>query len=221
MTRKQPTTALGSTQKFTEIEDIIEDIVLLRGGYACLIIEVQANNFSLLSKDEQDARITAYASLLNSLSFPIQIVIRNKIVDVSSYLHLLDQETQRQTGSLTANSQLRLYRAFIEELIKVRTVLDKKFYIVIPYSPLETGGGQAAAAMLKQTKGVKQDAFISVKAALHTKADSLREQLVRLSLQTKRLDKENLVKLFFDIYNQSSLTEIQKEQPLFVQGRDR
>ena len=64
----------STTQKFTEIEDIIDNIVLLSSGNACLIIEVKATNFALLSKEEQDAKVFAYAALLNSLSFPIQIL---------------------------------------------------------------------------------------------------------------------------------------------------
>jgi len=66
------------TQQFIEITNIVDDIVILNGGNAALVIEVSATNFTLLSPEEQDAKIYAYASLLNSLSFPIQIVIRSK-----------------------------------------------------------------------------------------------------------------------------------------------
>ena len=72
--------ASGSTQRFIEVEDIQENIVMLRGGSACLVIEVQATNFALLSRDEQAGKIAAYAQLLNSLTFPIQILVRNKKV---------------------------------------------------------------------------------------------------------------------------------------------
>src|SRR6266550_3126397 len=73
----------ATTQKFTEIVDFIDNIVVLEGGAACMIIEITASNFALLSRREQDTRIFAYASLLNSLSFPIQILIRNKRIDIS------------------------------------------------------------------------------------------------------------------------------------------
>ena len=64
----------STTQKFTEIVDFADDIVLLEGGNACMIIEITASNFALLSKREQDSRIVSYAGMLNSLSFPIQIL---------------------------------------------------------------------------------------------------------------------------------------------------
>ena len=81
----------ASTQKFTEIVDFVDNTVIMEGGNACLIIEITASNFALLSKREQDSRIFSYASLLNSLSFPIQILIRNKRIDITSYLRELDE----------------------------------------------------------------------------------------------------------------------------------
>src|SRR5579872_4236805 len=78
--------AQGSTQAFTEILDIREDIVLMKGGNACLLIELQATNFALLSSEEQDAKVFGYAGLLNSLSFPVQIVIRSKQLNIMPYI---------------------------------------------------------------------------------------------------------------------------------------
>lgn len=182
----------GSTQKFTEIEDIHDDVVIFSGGNACLVVEVQSTNFSLLSSDEQHSKIAAYASFLNSLSFPIQIVIRNKKVDVSSYLKLLKQEAQKTANEKLA-AHIWLYRDFVEKLIKMNTVLDKKFYIIIAYTSLEKG-----------PTGVfhRDDFATAAKSALHTKADPLLNELSRLSLHAKVLEKESLIKLFYDIYNQ-------------------
>ncbi|MEK7502265.1 MAG: hypothetical protein AAB609_01955 [Patescibacteria group bacterium] len=179
----------ATTQKFTEIENIQEDIVILSGKNACLIIEVNATNFALLSKEEQDAKIFSYASLLNSLSFPVQIFIRSKKLDISSYLKLL--ETQgAQTQNHLLSMQIKLYRDFVKELVKVNTVLDKKFYIVIPYSYLERGVMTSADSFLNQAK-----------ASLGSKAESVLSQIARLNLRAKTLGKEELIKLFYEIYN--------------------
>ncbi len=183
----------GSTQKFTEIVDINEDIVLLTGGNACLAIEVQATNFALLSKEEQATKIASYASVLNSLTFPIQIVIRNKRVDITAYLKLLEIEAQKTQNPKLA-LQINLYREFIQEVVKVNTVLDKNFYIVIPYSPLEKSASQA----LK-----KSDQFATARAALHAKAETLLGQFARLALKAKVLDKQSLIHLFYEIYNEN------------------
>ena len=85
----------ATTQKFIEILDIVNDVVLLASGNACSIIEVQATNFALFSSEEQNVRVLSYSALLNSLSFSIQIFIRSKKIDISSYLRLLDDEYKK------------------------------------------------------------------------------------------------------------------------------
>ena len=137
---KQP--IRGSTQQFVEIEDIKDDIVLLRDGSAALVIETTAVNFGLLSESEQDATVFAYAALLNSLSFPIQIVIRSKRMDISSYVASLDEQIRSQSNE-ALRREMELYKQFVEATIKENNVLDKKFYIVIPFSRLELGIGGA------------------------------------------------------------------------------
>src|SRR3990167_8499742 len=79
----------ASTQSFIEIEDIKDDIVLMKDYSAAVVIEVSAVNFWLLSVEEQSSMIYAYAGLLNSLSFPVQVLIISKKMDVSSYLDYL------------------------------------------------------------------------------------------------------------------------------------
>jgi hypothetical protein len=195
----------ATTQKFTEIQDVLEDIVILANGNACLVIEVTATNFALLSAQEQDSKIYSYAALLNSLSFTIQILIRSKKLDITSYLKLLDQEAIKTQNPLLAE-QIRLYKDFIQELIKVNTVLDKKFYIAIPFSYLEKGVGAAVGSVNKKT--IDNAAFIqNAKTSLHSKAESLHSQLARLNLRARTLEKEELIKLFYEIYN-DTLIEI-------------
>ena len=189
----------ASTQKFIEVQDIRDDIVLLAGNTACLVIEAQASNFALLSQEEQNARVYSYASLLNSLSFSVQILIRNKRLDISQYVKLLENEIAK-TQNEKLKTYMQLYKEFVKELVKVNTVLDKKFYLIIPYSPLEKGPANA----LPQTKG-KDASFESAKTVLHTKADSLHGQLARLNLRAKTLQKDELIKLFYTIYNDDAL----------------
>jgi len=179
----------ATTQKFIEIYDVVDNVVLLTGGLAALVVEVQATNFALLSKEEQDVRVLSYSSLLNSLSFPIQIFIRSKKIDISSYLKQLDDEAAKSQNQLLKN-QIKLYKDFVQELVKVNTVLDKKFYIVLSYSSLESG------------LHVRGDNFLlSAKAKLSSKAESLHAMLHRMNLPAKTLGKDELVKLFHEIYN--------------------
>jgi hypothetical protein len=140
------------------------------------VIEVTATNFALLSAEEQDSKIYSYAALLNSLSFPVQILIRSKKLDITSYLKLLDAEANKTQNQMLAE-QIRLYKDFIQELIKVNTVLDKKFYISVPFSYLEKGIGAAAAGASKKG-AVVDSAFVqNARASLRSKAESLHSQL--------------------------------------------
>jgi len=128
----------STTQVFLEIADITDNIVVMIDGSCAVILETGAVNFGLLSKDEQDAIIYAFAAFLNSLSFPIQISIMSKQMDVSDYLNLITQEEQRQK-SAKLKEKLRSYYQYILSLVKENTVLEKRFFIVIPYSSLELG----------------------------------------------------------------------------------
>lgn len=179
----------SSTQSFTGIKEIVGDVAIFSKGSACLIFEITATNFSLLSPQEQDAKIAAFSALLNSLSYPIQIAIRSKRLDISSYLRLLDDEVLKNPNQKLAQ-QVQKYRNFVAELVKVNTILDKKFYIVLPFTHLENPGGSS------------HNFKDAARASLHSKASSLSSQLSRLNLRSRILQNEELMKLFYDIYNE-------------------
>src|ERR1700683_5193426 len=141
----------ATTQKFTEIVDFADDIVILDGANACMIIEITASNFALLSKREQDSRIFSYAGMLNSLSFPIQILIRNRRMDISSYIHELDDMVNTTKNQQLA-AYIEYYSAFVKEMVTVNVVLNKSFYIIVPFSSLEMGvTGATQTQQKKQT----------------------------------------------------------------------
>lgn len=188
----------SSTQKFTEIVDIVDTIVIFEGGYACTVIEITATNFALLSRQEQDAKIYGYASLLNSLSFPIQILIRNKRVDITSYLKALDQATI-DTKNRLLKQQIVLYKDFINQLVTVNVILNKSFYIVISYSSLEGGLGSVTSG--SKSTGTHSSFIDAAKKTLASKADNVRTQINQLAANVKILEKEDLIRLFYDIYN--------------------
>jgi hypothetical protein len=200
----------ATTQKFTEIVDFADDIVILEGGNACMIIEITASNFALLSKREQDSRIFSYAGLLNSLSFPIQILIRNRRMDISQYIHELE-EVIKNTKNPQLKTYVEYYSGFVKEMVTVNVVLNKSFYIVVPYSSLEMG---VAGATQTQQKGQAQvDSFaVTARKALQNKANSLLGQLQKFATSAKVLEKEDLIKLYYEIYNEDTEIDITQMQ---------
>lgn len=202
----------ATTQKFTEIVDIVDNIAIFAGGNAALVIEITASNFTLLSKKEQDARIYSYAALLNSLTFPIQIIVRNKRMDISSYIKDLE-EAERMTKNELLSQHIKLYREFVREMVRVNIVLNKAFYIVIPFSSLEAG-----LSGVKQTYGKNEsEKYALVEAAKKTllsKAESLHAQLAKLAISSRTLEKEELIKLYYDIFNDSPIQASQAEMDI-------
>lgn len=194
-----------STQKFTEIVDVDHDIVLFRDGSAALVIATTAVNFGLLSEKEQDAIIYSYAGLLNSLSFPIQILIQTKHKDISAYLKLLEDQESRQTNPKLTHS-IHGYRLFVASMVKEKDVLDKKFYIVIPFSSIELGVSSSILFSPKKSGLPYEKSYIFEKAqmVLAPKKDQIVRLLARVGLKATQLSSDALVKLFFSMYNPGS-----------------
>ncbi len=192
----------SSTQVFTEIEDINHDIAVFVDGSAALVLSTSAVNFGLLSEKEQEAIMYAYAGLLNSLSFPIQILIRSQHKDVTAYLKSLqDREDNQKSPKLRQN--IHSYRLFVEATVKEKEVLDKNFYIVIPFSRLELGvGAKVLFGGKKQGLPYALD-YIYEKSvtALAPKRDHIIRLLGRVGLRASQLTTEQLVKFFFLTYN--------------------
>lgn len=192
----------STTQRFTEIETIDKDMVMYIDGSSSVVISTTAVNFGLLSEREQDAIITAYAGLLNSLSFPIEVLIRTQHKDVTAYLRLLEDQERKQTHPKLQKS-IHDYRLFVAATVKEKDVLDKKFYIVIPFSSLELG---ASASVLfgSKKKGLPfERSYIFERAltVLNPKRDHILRLLNRVGLRAYQLKNEQLARLFFTIYN--------------------
>lgn len=213
----------ASTQDFLEIDDIDNDLLILRGGGAAIVIETSAVNFGLLSEEEQDALIYAYAAFLNSLSFPLQIVIKSEKMDISSYLTEIINEENRQIN-LTIKNQLKKYHQFILSVVKENKVLEKKFYFVIPFSPLELGAKSAIPSLSgKKTPSYSKEYIISrAKASLLPRKDHVLRQMARIGLRGRQLNSQELVELFYDIFNpgvaKASLGEVKGYTKPLVEG---
>lgn len=202
------------TQDHLPIADILDDIILTKEGGAALVLKTSSVNFSLLSEQEQEALTYAYAALLNSLSFPIQILIRSHRKDISSYLeYLAEQETKQTNPKLKALMQS--YRNFVIHTVKKKNVLEKEFYIVIPFSTLELGMNPLSFFNLfspVKTKKIpypKEYVVKKAKITLYPKRDHLIRQTGRLGIKIQQLTTDELKEFFAEIY-MSKKTEEEK-----------
>ena len=192
----------SSSQVFTEIETVDRDIAMFIDGSCVMVLATTAVNFGLLSEKEQDAMISAYAGLLNSLSFPIQLIIRTQHKDVTAYLRLLEDQERKQKNPKLSKS-IHDYRMFVAATVKEKDVLDKKFFIVLPFSSLELGTSTSVFFGSK-AKGLpypKSFIFERALTVLNPKRDQIIRLLGRVGLQAKQLTTEQLIQLFFSTYN--------------------
>lgn len=197
----------SSTQSHLDIQTITNDLVVLKDGSVCLILEVSSINFGLLSEIEQEATIYAYAQLLNSLTFPIQIVIASKQKDISDYLALLDRQLEKTSAPLIRD-QLAKYREFVRSVVRQGNVLDKKFYISLPFSSLELGVASSLVSLSKRQKAPPRplaDIVARATTVLSPKRDHLIRLLTRIGLRAQQLTSAELLQLFYDFYNRSHL----------------
>lgn len=197
----------STTQDYLDIEDIAGDIVILKDGSAAIIVEVSALNFGLLSEKEQDATIYAYGQLLNSLTFSIQIVMVSKQKDVTDYIKILDDQLAKTTA-VKIQQQLVKYRDFVKAVVRQGNVLDKKFYVAIPFSSLELGVGSTLTSLTKKRQGLprsKQQILERAITQLAPKRDHLMRLLARIGLRARQLTNPQLLQLFFDFYNRDHL----------------
>lgn len=199
-----PDTPLTSTtQDAMPIADLVDNLVLFKDGGAALVLESTSLNFGLLSEGEQEAVIVAYAALINSLSFYTQIMIRTQRKDVSKYLSYLDESIQNFKNPKLAAIAAG-YKTFISETIQKKKVLEKRFYIVVPFSSVELGVTTSLKGLgRKQTALPYTKSYMLKKAkiSLYPKRDHLIRQAGRLGLFLRQLENEELIRLYHTIYN--------------------
>src|SRR3989344_170650 len=137
---------VSTSQDHLPIADITNDVLVYKDGGAALVMESTSLNFGLLSEKEQAAVIAAYAAMINSLSFSVQIVVRTQRKDISSYIGYLDEQAKKITHPLLAKL-MQEYRGFIQESVKKKNVLGKRFFVVLYLSPLELGVSNSFASV--------------------------------------------------------------------------
>jgi len=197
----------ASTQDHLAIKDIRDDLVINKNGSVAMVIQTSAINFDLLAEYEQDSKILAFAGLLNSLNFRIQIMIRTKRIDITNYITYL-QSQEKQAMSEGLKKQLNIYTRFVKNLIVQNNVLDKSFFIVVPY---HSGSIVPSSTLIKGKKSkeeeeknlnIQTDQLIEkAKIFLFPKRDHILKQLNRMGLGGKQLTTKELITEFYTIYN--------------------
>ncbi len=200
----------SSTQKYVDIKEIKDDVIVLKNGSLRAILLVSSINFDLKSGEEQEAIISQYQNFLNSLDFPIQIVISSRKFNVKPYLNLLEKNEAQQDNELL-KFQIHEYENFIKSLIKVSNIVSKFFYIVVPFYPVESkeqGPMEKIIAMFnpRQVVEEKEILFETYKNQLWQRVDHINAGISGIGVQVTSLKTEEIIELLYNSYNPSIFT---------------
>lgn len=215
MAQPQSKTAVAATQRYLDIEEMHDDVLVLRDGTIRAVLLVSSVNFDLKSEDEQIAVIQSYTQFLNALDFPLQIVIQSRKFNIDDYLSRLKEIEKQQTNDLL-RLQTAEYRQYIGELVELADLMSKRFYVVIPYSPIEKQrrrffGSLRSVFSPATTIHLRQQQFLEYKNELFKRVDFVIEGLANVAgLKSVVLDTQGLIELFYNSYN----PQTSEQQPL-------
>ncbi len=192
-------------QSYLDIAEIKEDLVVLRDGTLRAVLLVSSINFALKSEDEQNAIVQAYMQFLNSLDYPIQVVIQTRRLNIDDYLSKLKETELQQKNELLRN-QIVDYRSYIRQLVDLADIMQKRFYIVIPYDPMQQvqkGIAEKVSAIFSPMVTIRLSAerFEKYKAALKLRCNNIISGLQGMSLTAIQLDTQSLIELYYTVYN--------------------
>ncbi len=196
-----------SSQKYIDVEEIKNDIVVLKNKSLRSVLLASSINFDLKSSEEQEAIIAGYQNFLNSLDFPIQVMISSKKLDIDPYLSLLNDQKKKQTEELM-RLQISEYSNFVKSLTEVSQIMSKRFYVVVPFYPIESQEGGFFSKIMdtfnpKQKITENIEMFETYKNQLWQRVDQISAGLNSLGIKTTTLKTEELVELLYSSYNPS------------------
>lgn len=194
----------GSTQSNIKIAGIKDGVVFLEDGGYRVILSCSTINFALKSEQEQNSLVFQYQSFLNSLHFPIQIVMQSKKLDLTPYLQKINTLKEKQTNELI-KMQATDYIDFVGNLINVANIMKKSFYVVVPYQPLSLTKGSMFDKIFKKPAAgplrVSEEELKRHKEELVQRANTVAFGLGGMGIQCVQLNTEEIIELFYKIYN--------------------
>lgn len=199
-----------STQDHLPIAGIQDGVLIMADGSLRAVLKVEPVNFELKSEQEQNAIIYSYQAFLNSLDFPIQILVQSKKLDLEQYLVRM-QESQKQVTNELLRIQIEDYTGFVRRLISVANIMAKRFYVVVSHGSVSKAStiNQLTAIFPHRVTGplMDQDEFDRVRGETYNKAGLIAGGLGRLGLKSRTLETQELIELFYGIYNPDVATE--------------
>ncbi len=196
--------SVSTTQGFLRISEIKSDTVVIDDGTLRAILAVSSTNFDLKSQEEQNSIIFGFQRFLNSLEFPVQILMQSRKMEIGNYIEKLKHIAEKQTNELL-KVQTTEYIDFINRLIENASVMNKNFYIIVPLGKSITppAGGFFSNLFGGKTKRAVQriENFEREKEELDNRVSSVMSNLSGLGVKAAQLKTEEIIQLYYNSYN--------------------
>lgn len=204
----------STTQRYLPFSEIRDNCMIMKDGSSRMVLKVHAVNFNLKSEEEQDAIIIGYQRFLNSLRFPIQIIVRSLKVDIEGYLMKLKNLALKQKNPLLQEQTYR-YVDFLTNLIDMAQIMKKDFYIVVPFDMDEDKSVRDTGivwvfrtfwAAITQEETVssirdKRRRSDSLKKGNYERLSTIKTSLEGIGIKSDEVKKDDLIKLLIGYYN--------------------
>ena len=202
-------TSNAATQDFVSIRDIKDNVIIQKNGQMRMVLLASSINFALKSVDEQRGILLQFQNFLNTLDFDLQIYIQSRRLNIEPYLDLLRSLDTKQDNDLM-RIQIREYIEFIRTFTKDIDVMSKNFFVVIPYSPLKVDFSRGITDLLTPKKSSQKTPnemqFEEHRIQLEQQVGLVTAGLARVGVRTITLQKDDLVELYYHLYNPADLT---------------
>lgn len=203
-------------QQFVPVKEVRDGIVVQKDGSLCMVVLVSSINLSLKSYDEQRATLMQFQNFLNTLDFPIEIVIQSRRYDIRPYILTLQNRLKEQTEPLL-QVQTREYIQFIQSFTDQVNIMRKSFFVVIPYIPpilSQQKGIAKVFSFFNKTNTATQTVsdFEEQRSQLEERVSVVEQGLSRVGLRVAQLGTEEVIELLYKTFNPGENTTQAKGQ---------
>ena len=205
-----------ATQEFVPIKEVRQGTIVLKDGALRAILAVSSVNLALKSGQEQIATIRQFQSFLNSIDFPIQIVVQSRRLDIRPYLLTLEAKIKEQREPLL-KIQTVGYISFVREFTEQVSIMRKYFYVVIPYEEATLSAKKGLFASIfgkrKSARAQQKDDDISFeekRTQLDERVSVISSGLASCGARSERLQTEEVIELFYKTFNPGDIQPVIK-----------
>ena len=194
------------SQQFVQIKEIKNGVVYLKGSGMRKILIVSGINFDLKSEAEQNLILNSFQNFLNTIDFTVQFFIHSRKANIGAYIERIRRRVEEEKNELL-KIQIQEYANFVHSFVEENAIINKEFFVVVPYHPVAVAqvGGGIMDIFFKKSAGAaqknKEEAEREAMEQLDHRVEQVISGLEQIGLRAVLLEDEELIELFYNLYN--------------------